>query len=406
MFCGLADASFCDMKQSITALILLCSLPMVTPLSVFDLVPLSEGQSPQEALQASLGLARRAEELGYARLWYGEHHLNAGVLGYAPALMIGLAGAVTSSLRLGSGAVLAGQRTALSIAEEFSLLQAAFGPRVDLGIGRAAIRRQNSRAGMPPARSVPEASRDRSTREGLLLPAAPDLSQLLGSDRLEAASKLLVPEGAVIPGYGELIDQLLAFLDGEANIDGVELPEAAAPTPDSPEVWVLGSSAGESAEVAGRQGLRFGANYHVAPSNVTDAVRHYRDSFVPGRGLNTPYVIVSAEVLVAETDERAEHLAEGYAEWVYSIRSGRGAVPYPHPVSARNNPLAPAARPLVRDRVATRFVGTPERVADQLAVLQQATDADELLISTIAHEPQDRLRSFELLAKVWGLRSR
>lgn len=382
---------------------------MVTaPLSVFDVVPLAEGQTPEKAIEESLTLARRAEELGYRRLWYGEHHLNPGVIGYSPALLIGLAGAVTTRLRLGAGAVLAGQRTALSIAEEFSLLQAAYGDRIDLGLGRAALRGAQPQAGAknqstaaPPARSTEAASEDRVTENGLLLPAAPDLSHLFGSPRTAAASQLLLHEGAVVPGYGEFTDEVISLLEHTASVNGVPFAAATPPTQETPEIWILGSSRGESAEVAGQRGLRFGANYHVAPSNVTDAVQHFRDSFMPSRDLEAPYVIVSAEVLVAETEQEADRLAAGYAEWVHSIRAGRGAILYPHPASAAKNPLPKSETALVRDRVSTRFVGTAAQVAEQLRVLQQATGADELLISTTTHRAEDRLRSYELLAEHW-----
>nr|WP_269150021.1 LLM class flavin-dependent oxidoreductase [Nesterenkonia alkaliphila] len=371
---------------------------------------MAEGQPPDQALHASAELARRAEELGYRRLWYGEHHLNPGVIGYNPALLMSLAGAVTTTLRLGSGAVLAGQRSALNIAEDFALLTAAYGDRIDLGIGRAAIRRTQRKkaenddaAPTPPARSIPAAQEDRVTREGLLLPAAPDLSHLFGSPRTAAASQLLLAEGAEVPPYGEFTDQLLALLDHTAEVDGIAFPGAVPPTAGKPEVWVLGSSAGESAEIAGSRGLRFGANYHVAPSNVTDAVQHYRQSFVPRRELESPYVIVSAEVLVADTRQEVDRLAAGYAEWVHSIRTGQGAIRYPSPESAAQSPLNPEQQKLVRDRLETRFTGTAAQVAEQLQTLQQATGADELLISVSAHRAEDRLASYELLAEEWGL---
>lgn len=388
---------------------------MSAPLSIFDLVPLSEGQLPEEALSASIGLAQSAEGLGYTRLWYGEHHLNAGVIGYSPAVLMSLAGSATGRLRIGSGAVLAGQRTALSIAEDFSLLQAALGERIDLGLGRAPLRRAQAttdRAGgtpnqqpssRPPGASSPQAQQDRTTPEGLLLPAAPDLSRLIGSPRVQAAAQLLLQPGAQLPEYQEFLDQLLGLLRHTTEVDGVALPEATPQTRGTPQVWVLGSSAGESAKLAGQRGLRFGANYHVAPTNVTDAVDHYRAAFRPSPDLEEPYVLVSAEVLVAESEAEAQQLASGYDQWVYSIRSGQGAIPYPSPETAASNPLSAEDAALIRDRSVTRCVGTAEQVAEKLDVLQRATGADELLISTTTHHPQARLRSFELLAHTWGL---
>jgi alkanesulfonate monooxygenase SsuD/methylene tetrahydromethanopterin reductase-like flavin-dependent oxidoreductase (luciferase family) len=43
-------------------------------LSVLDLVPVRSDQATSDALQATLGLARIADELGYRRYWLAEHH--------------------------------------------------------------------------------------------------------------------------------------------------------------------------------------------------------------------------------------------------------------------------------------------------------------------------------------------
>ena len=94
---------------------------------------------------------------------------------------------------------------------------------------------------------------------------------------------------------------------------------------------MLASSGGESARVAGALGLPLAANYHVSPSNVLGTVEAYRAAFRPGV-LAEPYVVVSADVLAAETTERAQHLADPFAEWVLSIRRGaQGAIAYPEP---------------------------------------------------------------------------
>jgi hypothetical protein len=54
------------------------------------------------------------------------------------------------------------------------------------------------------------------------------------------------------------------------------------------QIWILGSSGGESAEVAGANGLRFAANYHVSPATVLEAVDGYRAAFQPSAELDRP----------------------------------------------------------------------------------------------------------------------
>ncbi|HEY6479370.1 MAG TPA: LLM class flavin-dependent oxidoreductase, partial [Streptosporangiaceae bacterium] len=116
-----------------------------TPLSVLDLVPISSGSSAPEALRNSIDLARQAERLGYARYWFAEHHLNPGVASTSPAVVLALTAAATTSIRIGSGAVQMGHRTALATVEEFGLIDALHPGRLDLGLGRSAGRGRRPR---------------------------------------------------------------------------------------------------------------------------------------------------------------------------------------------------------------------------------------------------------------------
>ena len=65
-------------------------------------------------------------------------------------------------------------------------------------------------------------------------------------------------------------------------------------------------------------------------------------------------------------------LASSYGQWVYSIRAGDGAIPYPDPDNVE--PLTDAQRDVVKDRTATQFVGDPDEVADKLETLQRVAD--------------------------------
>ncbi|MGY2062781.1 LLM class flavin-dependent oxidoreductase, partial [Nocardia gipuzkoensis] len=117
-----------------------------------------------------------------------------------------------------------------------------------------------------------------------------------------------------------------------------------------------------------------------------------------------PYLVVSADVVVAEDEATASHLASTYGHWVYSIRSGAGASDYLDPDTAP--PLTEQQLRLVRDRVSTQFVGTPAAVTQRLQALRQLTGADELVITSVTHDHQHRLASHRLLAEAWGTVSR
>src|SRR5207245_305505 len=98
------------------------------------------------------------------------------------------------------------------------------------------------------------------------------------------------------------------------------------------------------------------------------------------------YVAVSADVVVADDDATARHLAAGYASWVRSIRRAEGAIRFPTPEESAAHTWSDEDRALVADRVDTQFVGSPETVAARLRQLQEATGADELVITTITHD--------------------
>lgn len=367
---------------------------MPTPLAVLDLVPISSGSTAAAALRNSIELAQEAERLGYARYWFAEHHLNPGVAGTSPVVVLALTAAATSTIRIGSGAVLMGHRTALSVVEEFGLIDALHPGRLDLGLGRT---------GGKPTGPPPEPVGARTVR-GLLVPPPFSPTALLGSPRFALQKALLTLPGSTPQDYSEQIQDVLAFLAGSyrsaAGVEAHVVPGEGADV----QVWVLGSSGGESAQVAGKHGLRFAANYHVSPGTVLDAADGYREAFRPSAALPRPHLAVSADVVVAPDEAAARELAAGYGPWVRSIRTAEGAIEFPTPAQARALPWGEAEQALVADRLDTRFVGTPSQVADKLEILRDVTGADELVVTTITHDHADRVRSFRLLAEEWSRR--
>jgi alkanesulfonate monooxygenase SsuD/methylene tetrahydromethanopterin reductase-like flavin-dependent oxidoreductase (luciferase family) len=373
---------------------------MTTHLGVLDLVPISSGSTATQALLNSIDLAQHAETLGYSRYWFAEHHLNPGVAGTSPAVVLALTAAATSTIRLGSGAVQMGHRTALSTVEEFGLLDALHPGRFDLGLGRSGGKPREPVASVPPARTLVNSR----TTNGLLIPPKFDIRPLLKSPRFGVHKALLQLPGAESQNYTEQVGDVLALIaDTYRSADGIEahvVPGAGADL----QVWILGSSGGESAIVAGNRGLRFAANYHVAPATVLEAADGYRAAFTPSAELDRPYVAVSADVVVADDEASARELATGYGLWVRSIRTAEGAIPFPMPAEARRHNWSDSDRELVADRVETQFVGTAVQVADQLERLRDATEADELIITTITHDHRDRVHSYRLLAEEWARR--
>jgi len=368
---------------------------VTTPLAVLDLVPVSAGSTPAEALRNTVDLAQRAERAGYARYWLAEHHLNAGVAGSAPNVVIGAIAAATSTIRVGSAATLVGNQRALQIAETFGTLTGLYGPRFDLGLGRS---------GAPaPGTAKPPSLAPRSDEvvDGLLVPAPFDF-RIAPNSRFALQGTLLGRVPGDVDAFEGEVSLLRAFLAGTyepGGADGGSVVDATPAAGADVELWVHGSTGGESARIAGALGLPYGANYHTSPGTVLASVEAYRSAFRPGV-LPAPHVVVSADVVVADTDAEAARLGSGYAAWVHSIRSGVGAIAYPSP--ADGAVLDAEVASSVGDRLATRFVGAPSEVVSRLETLRRVTGADELLVTTITHEHADRVRSYELLAEAWA----
>jgi alkanesulfonate monooxygenase SsuD/methylene tetrahydromethanopterin reductase-like flavin-dependent oxidoreductase (luciferase family) len=375
---------------------------MTVPLGVLDLVPITSGSDAGRALRNSRDLAVQAERLGYSRYWFAEHHLNPGVAGTSPAVVLALVAGATTTIRLGSGAVLLGHRTPLATVEEFGLLDAVHPGRFDLGLGRSGAPRTGGAA--PEPGPLAAAVVDGATPNGLRIPPKFSPAALLGSPRFVVQKRLLQQPGAQAPSYADQVADVLALIEGTyRDEDGTEAHVVPGEGADL-EVWILGSSGGESAEVAGERSLPFAANYHVSPGSVLEAVDGYRAAFRPSPTRPAPYLAVSADVVVGRTDEEARELAAGYAPWVRSIRDGSGAIEFPTPAEARSHTWDEVSRALVADRLETQFVGTAATVADRLEQLQEATGADELVVTTITHDHADRVRSYELLAAEWFAR--
>jgi alkanesulfonate monooxygenase SsuD/methylene tetrahydromethanopterin reductase-like flavin-dependent oxidoreductase (luciferase family) len=373
------------------------------PLAVLDLVPVSSGSDAPQALRNSIDLAQHAERLGYTRYWFAEHHLNPGVAGTSPAVVLALTASATSTIRIGSGAVQMGHRTALATVEEFGLIDAMYPGRLDLGLGRSGGRPRGAPSEPTLVGNHRAAVVDGWTENGLRIPAR-YINTHHNSPRFVMQRNLLQLPGAQPQNYTEQVGDVLALLAGTYRSKEGERARVVPGTGAQVQVWILGSSGGESAILAGENGLRFAANYHVSPATVLEAVEGYRAAFRPSADLDRPYVSVSADVVVAEDSASARELATGYGLWVRSIRTGEGAIAFPTPAQARQHKWTDADWQLVADRVETQFVGSPSEVADQLERLRDATGADELIITTITHDHTDRVRSYELLAKEWQSR--
>ncbi|HEX3539520.1 MAG TPA: LLM class flavin-dependent oxidoreductase [Acidimicrobiales bacterium] len=326
------------------------------PLSVLDLAIVNAGQSSTDALAATTSLAQRAEALGYRRFWVAEHHNMASVASTTPPVLMAHLAARTEHIRIGSGGIMLPNHAPLIVAEHIAALEALHPGRIDLGLGRAPGTDQATAAAI--RRSADPWGPEDFPRDLL------DLMGLLGDVRTE----------------GGLWEHFSAT------------PAARS----TPQILLLGSSS-YSAQLAGLLGLPFVFAHHFDNGGTLEALALYRATFQESPVLSEPYAIVTANVLVAPTEEEAERESGPGRLMVYEIRTGRLAPLRP--------PAEAAAHPLFTDAMAqpsNRIAGAPAAAVEALDALVAATGADEVMISTVAYDLTTRMRSLELLASEWS----
>jgi luciferase family oxidoreductase group 1 len=325
------------------------------PLSVLDLSILSEGQTSADALAATTERARRVDEWGYARIWVAEHHNMETVASTSPPVLIAHLATNTTRIRVGSGGVMLPNHPSLVVAEQFAMLEALHPGRIDLGIGRA--------PGTDPATAV-------------ALRRSPDA---LGAEDFPR----------------HLVD-LMGLLGDRRRDQGMWSRFRATPVAaGTPQVWLLGSS-DYSARLAGILGLPFAFAHHFDMGGTVEAVGLYRSHFEPSPVCAEPHVLVTASVLAADTDERAEWFSLPGRLSLLARRTGRFQ-PLVAPQVAQDHPDMPRALQLPTDRI----VGGVATVVAGLDDLVARTGADELMLSTSTFGLDERLRSYELLAQAW-----
>jgi luciferase family oxidoreductase group 1 len=327
------------------------------PLSVLELATVGSGQSTADALANTVTVAQAADRLGYRRIWVAEHHNMPAVASTSPPVLIAHLAAVTERIAVGSGGVMLPNHAPLVVAEQFALLEALHPGRIDLGIGRAPGTDQYTALAL---RRDPKALSAEDFPQNLL-----DLLGLFGDERVE----------------GGLAERFTAT------------PAAVS----APRVVLLGSS-GFSAQLAGQLGLPFTFAHHFGSPHTVAALELYREAFQPSAVLQQPYAVVTANTLVADSDDEARRLALPGQLMRLSIRTNR-LRPVPSLEEAADDPERAAAEGMPSNAI----IGGPERAVAELRQLAVDTGADELMVTASTHGVAERVRSLELLARAWGL---
>lgn len=324
--------------------------------SILDQSPVSEGSNPVEALQQTATLAQSAEKWGYTRFWVSEHHDAPTLAGSSPEILISHLGAVTETIRLGSGGVMLPHYSSFKIAENFKLLEALYPGRIDVGVGRAP-------GGMPRASLALNEGRSRNT------------------DR-----------------FPDQVDELSMYLNDMIPEDHMYYGMKATPLTDSaPPIWILGSSM-TSALLAAEKGLPYMFAQFINGDGGQDFTRTYRERFESGVG-KLPYVGFAIFVICQVTEQEAERVAASLDLVLSMGAQGMPSKGTPSPEKAQAHQYSKFEKLLVEENRRRMVVGNPEQVAARLEALADEYGADEVMLVTVTHNFHDKLQSFELIAE-------
>lgn len=326
-------------------------------LSVLDQSIAAEGVSEAQSIRDTIALAKRCEDLGYARFWVSEHHNHPTIVGTAPEIMMAAIGQSTSRIRIGSAGVMLPHYAPFKVAEQFRVLDAIAPGRIDLGLGRAP-----------------------------------------GSDQ-KTAYAMNPNAGQAAEHFPENVRDLMAWVTDEPLIDRhphtglVAHPKGET----SPDVWMLGTS-DYGAQVAAYFGLPYCfAHFITDGQGVERAFSVYRENYKPSPRFPEPIANVCVWALAAETQEDATRLFSPRAHW--KARRDYGELRNIQSSDAiKDFDYSPPEQRRMDNLYETAIYGTAPDVYARLQSLATKLDIDEVVILTWTHAQQDRERSYELLA--------
>ncbi len=339
-------------------------------LSVVDLSPIPDGGTATDAYANTVEIARRAERLGYTRVWVAEHHGRAERLaGTTPEVLLGRLAGATDTIRLGSGAVLLNNYSPFKVAEVFGALDALAPGRIDAGLGRAN--------------------------------GSPAVDRALGTERY-----VETPDEDHRAKIEAVVNHLYDDYPHEHAYGDLSIPRSDGETP---RPWVLGSSP-SSAAIAAELGLRYCFAAFIRPQFAEHAFEEYNESFAPSQlagSVDKPQGMIAVNAICAGTDEDAARLrAVSEAAYKRRRRGVDGVPTVEEAIDELGSVPKPTPGTLAAEEWPRALSGSPETLAGLLTQLADRVGVEEVMIQQTVREHEHALRSHELLADGVGLAGR
>ena len=298
-------------------------------ISVLDYGVVDFGKTNEEAIQETIQLAKIAEELGYARFWVAEHHQVKALSISTPEVVIPAIASQTKNIHVGSGGIMGLHYAPYKVAEVMHSLEVLFPERIDIGLGNS-----------------------------------------IGTKSVSTALKSHYTK----PQFGEWVENLQEIIQSN---------EAVPYTMKVPEQFLLGMG-GESVHIAAKNGLGF--VYGIFPYIPQEPLvlakelsTDYRKEFQSVNETESRFIL-AVFVVIADTEEKAEDLAQSLDLWMLGKQDFSEFETFPTKKDVETREVTPAERKTIEDNRQRLIVGDSRAVKEQLDALCKVCNPDELLM--------------------------
>lgn len=326
---------------------------MAVKYSILDLATIVKGDDISTTFQKSVKSAQKAEELGYTRYWFSEHHNFSNVASAATTILIAHIASQTQTIRVGSGGIMLPNHTSLSIAEQFGTLDHLFPERIDLGLGRAP-----------------------------------------GTDSL-TASVLRRGDSNSYYDFEFNIHELFKYFSTDNFTSKVRaIPGEGCDIP----VYILGSST-DSAFLAAKLGLPYAFAAHFAPSQMEFAFKIYKEHFHPSKYLQNPYILSCINIIAADSVDEAHYISSSHFQAFVNILTDQRQPLLPPEETKLDNISGEVAAHLNR-MAAKTFIGDKKNLSEQLNEFIKNFHIDEIMVSSNIYDFDSKLKSYHIISEI------
>ncbi|HEY0299656.1 MAG TPA: MsnO8 family LLM class oxidoreductase, partial [Arachidicoccus sp.] len=163
-------------------------------------------------------------------------------------------------------------------------------------------------------------------------------------------------------------------------------------------IYILGSST-DSAWLAARLGMPYAFAGHFAPAQMQEAFKIYKENYQPSEKYPHPYTIAGINIIAADSDAEANHLATTLFQAFRNILNNDRRALQP-PVSNFDETLSSADVAGLNRMLSLTFIGDKSTLKKQLIEFLEIYDVDEIIAVSHIYDHEARLKSYDILRGV------